>query len=52
MLFFLAPESLPFAIAAVMLAAFTGIEILCLLLGFSLGEATRPGWTITTRWAD
>ncbi|WP_438755109.1 OB-fold-containig protein [Pararhizobium sp. O133] len=36
---FLAPESLPFAIAAVMLAALTGIEMLCLLLGFSLGEA-------------
>lgn len=36
---FLAPESLPFAVAAVMLAALTGIEILCLLVGFSLGEA-------------
>jgi hypothetical protein len=36
---FLAPECLPFAIAAVMLAALTGIEVICLLLGFSLGEA-------------
>ncbi len=36
---FLAPECLPFAIATVMLAALTGIEMLCLLLGFSLGEA-------------
>ncbi|MEK1932472.1 MAG: OB-fold-containig protein [Pararhizobium sp.] len=35
---FLAPECLPFAIAAVMLAALTAIEILCLLVGFSLGE--------------
>jgi len=35
---FLAPECLPFAIAAVMLAALTGIEMLCLLVGFSLGE--------------
>ena len=35
---FLAPECLPFAIAAVMLAALTAIEIACLLLGFSLGE--------------
>lgn len=49
MQFFLAPESLPFAIAAVMLAALTGIEILCLLLGFSVGEAIdKAGWTITT----
>ncbi|MCK3778496.1 YqiJ family protein [Ensifer sesbaniae] len=44
MQFFLAPESLPFAIAAVMLTAFTGIEILCLLLGFSLGEAIDKAW--------
>lgn len=36
---FLAPECLPFAIAAVMLSALTGIEMLCLLLGFSLGDA-------------
>jgi membrane protein implicated in regulation of membrane protease activity len=35
---FLSPECLPFAIAAVMLAALTGIEMLCLLIGFSLGE--------------
>lgn len=41
---FLAPESLPFAIAAVMLAALTGIEMLCLLLGFSLGEAIDKAW--------
>ncbi|OHV72783.1 OB-fold-containig protein [Ensifer sp. LCM 4579] len=34
----LAPECAPFAIAAVMLAALTAIEVLCLLLGFSLGE--------------
>lgn len=44
MLFFLAPDSLPFAVAAVMLAAFTGIELLCLLLGFSLGEAIDKAW--------
>ncbi|HEV7317617.1 MAG TPA: OB-fold-containig protein [Ensifer sp.] len=44
MLLFLAPESLPFAIAAVMLAALTGIEMLCLLLGFSLGEAIDKAW--------
>jgi hypothetical protein len=36
---FLAPECLPFAIAAVMLAALTAIEMVCLLLGFSFGEA-------------
>ena len=35
---FLAPECLPFAIGAVMLAALTGLEILCMLVGFSLGE--------------
>ncbi|CAN7574596.1 MULTISPECIES: OB-fold-containig protein [Ensifer] len=35
---FFAPECLPFAIAAIMLAALTAIEMLCLLLGFSLGE--------------
>ena len=35
---FLAPQCLPFAIAAVMLFALTGIELLCLLLGFSMGE--------------
>ncbi len=34
----LAPECSPFAIAAAMLAALTAIEVLCLLLGFSLGE--------------
>jgi hypothetical protein len=36
---FFAPQCLPFAIAAVMLAALTLIEMLCLLVGFSLGEA-------------
>lgn len=35
---FLAPECLPFAIGAVMLAALTFIEMVCLLFGFSLGE--------------
>ena len=35
---FLAPECLPFAIGAVMLAGLTFIEMMCLLLGFSLGE--------------
>ncbi|HXV30384.1 MAG TPA: OB-fold-containig protein [Sinorhizobium sp.] len=35
---FLAPECSPFAIAAALLAALTAIEVLCLLLGFSLGE--------------
>ncbi|WEX90076.1 YqiJ family protein [Sinorhizobium garamanticum] len=35
----LAPECFPFAIAAALLAALTVIEVLCLLLGFSLGEA-------------
>lgn len=35
---FFAPECLPFAIAAIMLAALTAIEMLCLLVGFSLGE--------------
>jgi hypothetical protein len=39
MALFLAPQCLPFAIAAVMLAALTVIEMLCLLLGFSLSEA-------------
>lgn len=36
---FFAPECLPFAISAAMLAALTVIEMLCLLVGFSLGEA-------------
>jgi membrane protein implicated in regulation of membrane protease activity len=35
---FFAPECLPFAIAAIMLAVLTAIEMLCLLIGFSLGE--------------
>ena len=35
---FLAPECLPFAIGAVMLAALTFIEMTCLLIGFSMGE--------------
>jgi membrane protein implicated in regulation of membrane protease activity len=35
---FLVPECLPFAIGAVMLAALTALEILCMLVGFSLGE--------------
>jgi len=41
---FLAPESLPFAIAAVMLAVLTGLEIVCLLVGFSLGEIIDKAW--------
>jgi hypothetical protein len=36
---FLAPECLAFAISASLLAALTAIEMLCLLVGFSLGEA-------------
>lgn len=36
---FFAPECLPFAISAAMLATLTAIEMLCLLIGFSLGEA-------------
>jgi membrane protein implicated in regulation of membrane protease activity len=35
---FLAPECLPFAIGAVMLAALTVLEMLSMLVGFSLGE--------------
>src|SRR6218665_3893027 len=35
---FLSPECMPFAVSAVMLAALTGLEMLCLLVGFSLGE--------------
>lgn len=35
---FLAPECLPFAIGAVMLAALTVLEMACMLIGFSLGE--------------
>lgn len=35
---FFAPECSPFAIAAALLAALTTIEVLCLTLGFSLGE--------------
>lgn len=41
---FLAPECLPFAIGAVMLAALTVIELLCLLMGFSLGETIDKGF--------
>lgn len=40
---FLAPECLPFAIGAVMLAALTAIEMLCMLMGFSLGETIDKG---------
>ena len=35
---FFAPECLAFAISASLLAALTAIEMLCLLVGFSLGE--------------
>ncbi|CDZ51211.1 OB-fold-containig protein [Neorhizobium galegae] len=41
---FLAPESLPFAIAAAMLAILTGLEMICLLIGFSLGEVVDKAW--------
>lgn len=41
---FLAPQSLPFAIAAVMLIALTVIEMACLLIGFSLGEVIDKAW--------
>lgn len=41
---FLAPHSLPFAIAAVMLIALTVIEMACLLIGFSLGEVVDKAW--------
>jgi len=36
---FFTTECLPFAISAAMLATLTAIEMLCLLIGFSLGEA-------------
>lgn len=35
---FLSQEAFPFAVAAIMLFALTGIELICLLVGFSLGE--------------
>ncbi|SMC76488.1 OB-fold-containig protein [Rhizobium sp. RU36D] len=41
---FLAPECLPFAIASVMLIVLTAIEMLCLLLGFSLSETIDKAW--------
>ncbi|WP_117194557.1 OB-fold-containig protein [Rhizobium terrae] len=42
---FLAPECLPFAVAAVMLVALTGLEIVGLLIGFSLGEVIDKAWS-------
>ncbi|MCJ9751201.1 YqiJ family protein [Neorhizobium sp. BETTINA12A] len=41
---FLAPECLPFAIATVMLAALTCLEVAGLLLGFSLGDVIDKAW--------
>ncbi|WP_174803124.1 OB-fold-containig protein [Martelella limonii] len=35
---FLSQDSLPFAVAAIMLFALVGIELVCLMIGFSVGE--------------
>lgn len=41
---FLAPENLPFAVSAMILLGLTVLEILCMLVGFSLGEALDKAW--------
>lgn len=41
---FFSPECLPFAVSAVILIVLTVLEMLCLLVGFSLGEVIEKGF--------
>lgn len=41
---FLSSDAFPFAVCAIILACLTGIEILCLLIGFSLGHVLEKAW--------
>jgi len=41
---FLAPECLPFAVSAIILVGLTVLEMLSLLVGFSLGEVLNKAW--------
>lgn len=41
---FLAPECLPFAVSAIILVGLTALELLSLLIGFSVGEVLNKAW--------
>lgn len=41
---FLSSDALPFAVCAIILACLTGMEILCLLVGFSFSHVVEKAW--------